>query len=205
MKPAPTKPVRRSPRHGQLVDLLDQGDEFYVYGHVTTQEFTDALAGWWEEAYLEDDEAPPPAIEEPRHRWARWGFASSSDLDGQRELILYKEPGRGRFRISAARTVEYAAERQAVEARREWAKAEVLRRWPEAVIDHVWGGHVVKRGRAQLLGEDPGVSVSFHVPGVTGLRAVRWESEDPEHVHVIQAAVDAWNTYVTQGLAGRVA
>lgn len=172
----------RSDRTGEFIELIDEGggrclDDLFVRGHVTQEEFDASVRDWWNE--YEGDDEPVPATEPIRHVWARWSREGDPDGDLATILRTYREAGRGRFKVTAAESSDLAERRKAVERVKAEAKAEVLRRWPEAHITC-----------ASSVGDEGRATVLFRVPGVPG--DVRWDMDEPGEVWVRNCDQDAW-------------
>lgn len=172
-------------RDGEFIELIDEGggrclDEFFVRGHVSQEDFDAVLRTWWDD--YEGDDEPVPATDPIRHIWARWSREGSPDGDLPTVLRTYRESGPGRFKVTAAEDASVAGRHRAAERIEAEARAEVLRRWPQAMV--TWASSSGDEGRA---------SVTFRAPGVPG--DVRWDMHDPGEVWVRLCDEDAWRAF----------
>lgn len=112
-----TKAKRRMPQPGEYMPINwdSTPDEEYVRGHVTPEDFAAAY-----DLHASEPTDPRMPAVPVRHEYARWSAEATEDGPG---LVLrtYKEPGPGRFPITAAdyRAVQHAwwnARREAAEA-----------------------------------------------------------------------------------------
>ena len=75
--------------HGEMIPLMGDPDGWWVKGHVTAEEFCDAVNVW---------EGFRPSTEHMVHKYARWSIANGMEYD--LELWPYTESGRGRFKVT---------------------------------------------------------------------------------------------------------
>ena len=116
----------------ELVDLDDGGayfDEAHVRGHVSDDEATAALAVFLDEWFDGQDEDYQgnrrPEYGPWKHRYARWATVHGGDggdpydEDGRLSLMVYSEPGLGRFPVTIAVNVDLIRSREARKFREE--------------------------------------------------------------------------------------
>lgn len=79
---------------GEYMDLVWDGtpDAYYIKGHVTNKDGIAILGDW---GIVE------PSIGQSRQIYGRWSI--EGDYEGIQELREYKNPGRGRFKITVFR------------------------------------------------------------------------------------------------------
>lgn len=165
--------------HGEFIELREEWGSLYdaeyvVRGHVTEDEYRQALTDWWEDYQGED----PPATEPCQHLWARWSI--TPHFESGLELRLYSEPGRGRFPVTVGEDAFYAEKKRQAEAQRDAARAHLRERFPGAEL-------------VDVSANTDSWSLRFKVPGMK--YDARLDSSDLEHVLLVPLDLDAWHAY----------
>jgi hypothetical protein len=125
---------------GDVIMLRDSDDggryetDAYVRGHVDDATFRAAVAA----TYDEDEDAPEYGP--IRHVWARWEFNGGDDYGTPtRGLTEYRQPGRGRFAVTAATDAGILRRQEATRRQQESDVSELTNLYPGVEVVHANG------------------------------------------------------------------
>lgn len=175
-------------KHGEYFYLRDEGggiytDEVAVKGHVSPEEFEEAIAELREE-YEALYDAEFPELAEPEHKWAFW--ARTAYHEGM-TFMVRDEPGRGRFPVTVAEDMRLVKMRRRSEEKKRAVRDFVESRYPGTEIQLVMS-----------LSRDDAALARFSFPGGQGLAQLKWYPDreaDEQELTVDKRDVDAWNEY----------